>query len=91
MTINKRRPIPQEKEVFNIQEKEKREEVEAKLLHDEQEKNVNEELEKLKACKNGKAGRIWEIRKKVVGGKDKHIVSKAIINPINGKMTVNRK
>ena len=91
VTINNNRPKQQEIDEIPIKEKEKREEIEAEELFEEQEKAVNEELEKIKACKNGKAGKIWNIRKKVLGGKDKNMVSRAITNPKNGKMTLNKK
>ena len=91
VTINNNRPKQQEIDEIPIKEKEKRDEIEAEELFEEQEKAVNEELEKIKACKNGKAGKIWNIRKKVLGGKDKNMVSKAITNPKNGKMTLNKK
>ena len=41
--------------------------------------------------KTSKVGKIWEIRKKVLGGRKANIVSRAIVNPENGKMAVTQK
>ena len=84
--MNKSRPIPKKEVSNNTGE----EDIEAKVLHDEQEKHIMEEIEKINKSKNGRVGCIWEIRKKVLGGKNTNIVSRAIRNPKNGKMVVNK-
>ena len=89
VTINQRVTKPREENDKSIQEKEE-DEVLAKKLHDEQEKIVNEEVEKIKKGTNGKAGHIWEVRKRVLGCKNKNIVPRAITNPKSGKKEVNR-
>ena len=61
VTINERKLKSQKEDPNNSLE---REDKKAKLLHDEQEKQIMEEIEKIKESKNGRAGRIWEIRKK---------------------------
>ena len=91
VTINNKRDESKKIHVVDIQEEKEREEVKAKLLYEEQNKIVSEELEKIKASKNGRAGIIWEVRKKVIGKKKNNIVARAIKNPTNGKMAVNKK
>ena len=50
----------------------------AKYLFEEQEKIANQEIEELKRKKLSKVGNIWEIRKKVIGGKKTNIQATAI-------------
>ena len=65
-------------------------ESDAEYIYKEQEKKVEEELEKLKSCKNGKAGKVWQIRKNVIGVKKSKMVPTAIIDPSTGKMIKNK-
>ena len=51
--------------------KDKSEEEKAKLLIEEQTKLVNTELDTIKEKHKGKVGQVWEIRKRVIGGKKK--------------------
>ena len=74
-----------------VEDKNETEEERAKALYEEQEKIVNEELEDIKGCKNGRAGRVWQIRKRVVGGKKEHMKPNAIRNPDTGKLEVKKK
>ena len=53
-------------------------------------KKVEEELEKLKGRKNGKAGKVRQIRKSVIGGKTSKIILTAIKDPATGKMIKNK-
>ena len=48
------------------------------------------EIEKIKACKNGKAWRVWEIRRWVIGGNKSKIVPTPIINPSTGELTLKK-
>ena len=57
----------------------------------DQEKIVEEELNKIKATHKGKVSQVWAIRKKVVGGKKSKVLPTAITNPTTNKLVVNRK
>ena len=63
----------------------------AKLLRKEQVKRTEEELEQIRISGKGKVGQIWEIKKRVIGGKKASLESTAIINPNTGKLAVSRK
>ena len=65
------------------------EEQQAKIIFEEQVKTVEAELDKLKETK-GKAGQVWKIREKVIGGKKKKLASSAIVNPKTNKLVVNK-
>ena len=60
----------------------------AKDLMEEQEKRAEDELNKIKEIGKSKVGKIWEIKKKVVGGKKATMEATAIVNPETGKMVV---
>ena len=47
-------------------------------------------MKKLREKKLSRVGNIWEIRKRVIGGKKAHHEATAIIDPINGKMVVSK-
>ena len=70
---------------------EEQEEVIAKKYLADQEKIVEEELNKIKATHKGKVSQVWAIRKKVVGGKKSKVLPTAITNPTTNKLVVNRK
>ena len=40
--------------------------------------------------RNGKVGKIWEVRKKVLGGKNTMMQATAIINPETGRLAVTK-
>ena len=56
----------------------------------ETEERTEKEMDKIKQANNSKVGRIWTIRKEVLGLK-KQQESSAIINPQTGKLAVSRK
>ena len=58
----------------------------AKELYEEQIKTVETEIEKIKESNNGKAGQIWKIREKVIGGKKNKILPSAIYDPKTNKL-----
>ena len=66
------------------------EEAKAKTMFEEQEKVVEKELQKISETKNGKAGKIWAIRKKVIGGKKGDLLATAIEDPATKKLITNR-
>ena len=53
-------------------------------------KTVEAELEKIKETKNGKAGQIWKIRERVIGGRKNKVLPTAIIDPKTNKLVVNK-
>jgi glutamate synthase domain-containing protein 2 len=55
-----------------------------------QRKEAEIEIEKLKAENHNKANRIWELKKKVVGGKKATNQATAIVDPETGKMVVSK-
>jgi hypothetical protein len=63
----------------------------AKELNEEQVKRTDEEMTNIKKSNNGKVGQVWEIKKRVMGGKRAAIDSTAVINPKTGKLVVSRK
>ena len=63
----------------------------AKLQLEEQYERVTAEWEEIKARKGGKAGQVWEIRKRVLWGKKANNVAASIINPHTGKLIVGKK
>ena len=69
---------------------EESEETRAKTMFTEQEQMVNDELKKISEIKNGKAGQIWEIRKKVIGGKKGDNLATAIEDPVTKKLITNK-
>ena len=64
--------------------------VKAKEVHEKQVKTVQNELEKIRETKNGKAGQIWKVREKVIGGKKKSMLPSAIFDPKTKKLLVNK-
>jgi hypothetical protein len=62
----------------------------AKALFEEQVKRADKAIEEIKKLKLPKVGKIWEIRKQVVGGKKASLESTAIVDPVSGKLVVSR-
>ena len=52
---------------------------------------MNVELKEIKEKKRGKAGQVWEIRKRVLGGKKAKNVATCIRNPNTGKLVVGKR
>ena len=67
---------------------EEEEENKAENLHNDQIKKTEKEIEEIKKSKFGKVGQIWNMRKKVIGGKRNYMHANAIINPTTGKLMV---
>ena len=63
---------------------------EAEALFIEQEKEANDAIEKIKMLKIPKLGKIWEIRKQVLGGKKGCLDSTAIVDPVSGKLVTSK-
>ena len=58
----------------------------AQKLYEDQVKKVEDEIEEIKKLKHGKVRQIWDIRKKIIGGKKSFMEATNIINPITGKL-----
>ena len=61
-----------------------------KIEFTEEERKVDDELKEIEKKVNGKVGKIWEVRKRIVGGKKAMMEATAIINPKTGKLAVTR-
>jgi hypothetical protein len=72
-------------------EKDVPEDDKAEALFKEQAKRANDAIEKIKRLKLPKVGKIWEIRKEVLGGKKACQESTAIVHPISGELVVARR
>ena len=49
------------------------------------------EIEEIKKLKISKVGKIWEMKKKIVGGKKASMETTAIVDPENNKLVVSKK
>ena len=56
----------------------------------EQEEKVSKEIEDIKSMKKSKVGKIWEIRRRVLGGKKATQEATAIVDPNSGKIVASR-
>ena len=83
---NKREKVTKQKEDVE----DETEEAKAMQMFEEQRKIVDEELKKISETKHGKAGKIWAIRKKVIGGKKGDFLATAIVDPVSKKLLTNK-
>ena len=58
--------------------------------YEDEEDIIDKEIEEIKRMKTSKAGKVWEIRKKVIGGKRQPSEATAVINPKTGKLAVTK-
>ena len=72
-----------EEDEVSIEEREK-------ALFEEGVKRCDEEIEEIKKIKTSKAGKIWEIRKRIIGGKKATLEATAIMNPDTNKLVVSK-
>ena len=63
---------------------------EAKDLFEEQEERASKENEEIKQMKISKVGKVWALRKRIVGGNKALIEATAITNPEDGKIVVSK-
>jgi hypothetical protein len=82
------RSKPKEVKKSNLKKDVKDDEAEA--LYQEEVKRTDIEINEIKKMKTSKVGRIWEIKKRIVGGKKASIEATAIINPHTGKLAVSK-
>ena len=47
-------------------------------------------MEEIDRLRNGKVGKIWEVKKRIIGGKKANMQPTAIINPRTGKLSVSK-
>ena len=64
------------------------EEEKAVELFQEQQRIAAEEVKKIEQSSNNKVGKVWEIKKAIVGGKKAIQETTAILNPKTGKLAV---
>ena len=62
----------------------------ARHLWEEQASIAEKELKEIDHLRKGKVGKIWEVKKRIVGGKKANMQPTAIINPETGKLAVTR-
>ena len=62
----------------------------ARILQEEEDKRAAEEIEEIKKSKPGKVGRVWEVRKRIVGGKKASHEATSVINPKTGKLALSK-
>ena len=77
----------------SLKEKENKETSEeeiAKKLLEEQTAIAEHELNEIDKAKIGKVGKVWEIKKRIMGGKKGAMEATAIINPTTNKLAVSR-
>ena len=73
----------------NAKENKPEEEV-AKNLQEDEDKRAAEEIEEIKKSKPGKVGRVWEVKKRIVGGKNAAHEATSVINPKTGKLAISK-
>ena len=78
------------KEKKDTKSKDENKEMFAKLMVEEEEKIANLEIEEVKKKKLSKVGNIWEIRRKVIGGKKQKVQVSAILDPNSGELIVSK-
>ena len=81
---NRREQAEEEKDNEDDSDEKKAEE----MLMDQQ-NIIQKELNIIKKTKNGKAGQVWAVRRKVIGEKKSKIIPNAIEDPETGKLVVN--
>ena len=79
-----------QKESAKLSKKKGAFEEEAKNLFNEEIERTNDEIDEIKKLKTSKVGRIWEIKKRIVGGKKATIEATAIMNPNTNKLVVSK-
>ena len=62
----------------------------AKDIFEEEVKRANIEIEEIKKIKTSKAGMIWEIKKRIIGGKKASLETTSILNPETNKLAVSK-
>ena len=81
---NRKEQAEEEKDNEDDSDEKKAEE----MLMDQQ-NIIQNELNIIKKTKNGKAGQVWAVRRKVIGEKKSKIIPNAIEDPETGKLVVN--
>ena len=64
--------------------------VKANDMLEEQNKRTEEEINEIKRIGKSKVGKVWEIKRKIVGNKKATVEATAVINPKSGKLVVSR-
>ena len=53
-------------------------------------KRAEEEMTEIYHLRNGRVGKIWEVKKRIIGGKKATLQATAIVNPETGKLSVSK-
>ena len=67
------------------------EEEKAQSLYEEQKQRAAEEVAEIEMSTTSRVGKVWEVKKRIIGGKKATLEKTAIINPNTGKMAVSKK
>ena len=59
-------------------------------LLEAQQKRAQSKIEDIEKTKGGKVRKVWEIKKKVLGGKKTDVEATAIINPKTGNLALSK-
>ena len=78
------------KEVERRVKKKDSKEDEARTIFEAEVERTSKEIDEIKKLKTDKVGRIWDIEKRIVGGKKGTLEATAIVNPKNGKLAVKK-
>ena len=65
-------------------------EIDAKAALDKQVKKAKEEIEEISKTTNGKVGKIWQVRTKIMGKNKSEMEAASIINPRTNKLVVSK-
>ena len=71
-------------------DKKEKEEDKANKQWEEEVKRAEEEIKEIDKLRNGKVGKIWEVKKRIIGGKKATMQATAVINPETGKLSVSK-
>ena len=89
VTITQNRKENCEKKLVDEKE-EADEETKARNLWEGQVARVEKEMKEIDHLRNGKVGKIWEVKKRIIGGKKANMQATAIINPDTGKLAMSK-
>jgi len=71
-------------------EQDKNKNEDAETILNEQVKRAKEEIDKMKSMQNGRVGKVWDVRKKILGEKKSTMEATAIKHPITNKLLVSK-
>ena len=66
-------------------------ETSSRKLWEDQVSRVEEEMKEIDKLRNGKVGKIWEVKKRIIAGKKANMQATAMINPETQRLAVTKK